>query len=125
MPVVRVAEAPTWNPVAGWLMTGLAAPSRGSQEICVWRIDIDPNTDGPLHRVDREIVLVVVHGTATVVVDGETTSIGSGDAFILPAGSERKLGNLQSEPCELVSTMPVGAKSVRSDGSASFIPWAS
>jgi quercetin dioxygenase-like cupin family protein len=105
-------------------MTGLASPSRGSDDLAVWHVRIDPGADGPLHRVDRDIAFVVLRGVAAVTVDGKAEEVSAGDAFVLPAGSERKLGNSGAETCELVNAMPAGAQSVRSDGSASSIPWA-
>jgi quercetin dioxygenase-like cupin family protein len=106
-------------------MVGGAAPSRGSQELCAWWVTIEPGADGPLHRVDHEIVLMVFEGEASVHLEGEDTVVPAGDAFILPAGQERKLANFSAERCRLVSIMPAGGRSIRSDGSPSFIPWAS
>jgi quercetin dioxygenase-like cupin family protein len=105
-------------------MQGLAAPSRGSAQLAVWQVHIDPNTDGPLHRVDHDIAFVVLNGAAAITVDGETLDVAAGDAFVIPAGSERKLGNRQSIPCDLINAMPAGAKSERTDGSKSSISWA-
>lgn len=116
-------EMPTW-PLPGWLFTGYAAPSRGSTEVCVWLVRIEPNTDGPLHTVDSEIVEFVLEGTATVVLEGTAHEIVAGNAFIIPAHTERKLSNYGDEVCKLVTTMKAGGRSVRSDGSPSFIPWA-
>jgi quercetin dioxygenase-like cupin family protein len=123
MPLIRASESPTWEQ-PGWRMQGLAAPSRGSSELAVWHVRIDPNTDGPLHRVDHDIVFVVLAGAAAITVDGETLDVPAGDAFVIPAGSDRKVGNRQPDPCELVNAMPAGAKSERTDGSKSSIPWA-
>jgi quercetin dioxygenase-like cupin family protein len=123
VPLIRASEAPSWEQ-QGWKMQGLAAPSRGSAQLAVWQVHIDPNTDGPLHRVDHDIVFVVIDGAAMITVDGETVDVAAGDAFVIPAGSERKLGNRQSIPCDLINAMPAGAKSERTDGSKSSIPWA-
>jgi quercetin dioxygenase-like cupin family protein len=104
-------------------MTGMAAPSRGSSEISVWKVHIEPGAPGPLHRVDHEIVLVVLEGAASVLVDGVTYDVPAGDSFIIPANTERHLTNTGSQPCELISVMPAAGRSKRSDGEPSFIPW--
>ena len=123
MGLVRSAEAPSWE-LPGWKMSGLASPSRGSTELSTWRVSIDPNTDGPLHTVDREIVLMVLEGVATVTLEGTAVAIPAGDAFVIPPHTERKLGNAHDTQCELISVMGADGRSVRSDGSPSFIPWA-
>jgi quercetin dioxygenase-like cupin family protein len=123
VPGIRAADAPVWDLDGGWRMTGLAAPSRGSSEISAWRVHMEPAAPGPLHRVDHEIVLIVLEGTASVFVEGETFEVPAGDAFIIPAGTERHLTNTADQPCELISVMSAAGRSKRSDGEPSFIPW--
>ena len=72
MPLIKSMSAPRFNIVEGLSVTGLAAPSRGASETCVWKLALAPNTPGTPHSVDREEIFVVLAGRATVVLGGET-----------------------------------------------------
>ena len=64
MPVTDARTAPVHD-VAGTRFTPLAAPSSGSTEICVWRVELPPHADPVPHELTREEVLVVLSGTLT------------------------------------------------------------
>ena len=68
----------------------------------VWGIETDdlnatllawPAGDGPPEHMndERDVVVVVVQGSLTVVVDGETRTIEAGDAIAIPKGTTRKI----------------------------------
>lgn len=122
MTLINAKESPVWDH-DGWRMTGLAAPSRGSRELCTWHVVMQPGADGPLHRCDRELVVNVLEGTVRVTVDGIDTDIPAGDAFIIPANSDRKVGN----PFEIVAVslnaVAAGVKTIRLDDIPSNTPW--
>ena len=99
MTVIRRSDAPVWE-LPGWQMVGGAAPSRGSSEICAWWVTVEPGADGPLHRVDHEIVEMVYEGELTITVDGTAT--------VVPAGDEAGGG----ERCGLIALVGVHGGSV-------------
>jgi hypothetical protein len=57
--VIRSDEAPRFE-VPGVRFAALAAPSRGSSQICTWRITVDPNLRSPEpHTIDRDEIFMV------------------------------------------------------------------
>lgn len=86
MPILRAADAPTFE-VGGNTLTSFSAPSRGSQEVLLYRVDVPPGGGLPLHRHDHDDVFTLVEGTATVRLDGEPAAeLGPGDTVVARAG---------------------------------------
>ncbi|MBC9717325.1 cupin domain-containing protein [Streptomyces sp. TRM66268-LWL] len=108
MPIIHASEAPTFD-MPNATFTGLAAPSRGAKETCVWKTRVHPGAQPALHSFDHEEVLVAVSGAAVAVLDGVEHQVTAGDAIIVPAGTEFGLGNPHDEPFEAVVALPVGA----------------
>ena len=52
-----------------------------------------PAGEGPAEHVneERDVLYVVVAGSATLTVDGEPGELGAGEALIVPKGSRRAL----------------------------------
>jgi quercetin dioxygenase-like cupin family protein len=122
MRIVRKAEAPVFN-VPGLTVTGLASPSRGAAETCVWRIAVAPGTPGFPHAVTREEIFVGLSGRAVVTVAGKEHALGAGDAIIVPKDTVFALANTSNEPFEAMVALPVGGKAV-ADGPPFTPPWA-
>ncbi|GAA3470205.1 cupin domain-containing protein [Nonomuraea roseola] len=116
MPVVQGATAPVFT-VGTTRFTGLASPSRGSKETCVWRTHVAPRTEPNIHSFDREEVLVVTSGSGVAHLDGTAHPITSGDAIVVPAGALFGMANPHDEPLELIVALPVGAMARLADGS--------
>ncbi|NGO76903.1 cupin domain-containing protein [Streptomyces sp. YC504] len=108
MPIIQASSAPTFD-LPNATFTGLAAPSRGAEETCVWKTRVHPGAEPGLHSFDHEEVLVVIAGAAVAVLDGVEHPVTVGDAIIVPAGVEFGLGNPHDEPFEAVVALPVGA----------------
>ncbi|MER7173739.1 cupin domain-containing protein [Streptomyces mesophilus] len=108
MPIIQASSAPTFD-LPNATFTGLAAPSRGAKETCVWKTRVHPGAEPGLHSFDHEEVLVVIAGAAVAVLDGVEHPVTVGDAIIVPAGVEFGLGNPHDEPFEAVVALPVGA----------------
>jgi len=122
MPVIKSSTAPTFH-IPGLDVVGLAAPSRGASETCVWRITLPPNTPGTPHFVDREEIFVGLSGEACVEVDGEQTVLACGDAVVIPAGQSFCLSNPGAEPFTALAVLPVGGKAALSGGEPFSPPW--
>lgn len=122
MPVIKRAPSPT-HVLEGTRFTSLATPSRGSSDISVWQVDIDPGTPARPHRLTREEVFIVLAGTADVSLDGIGTTAEVGDAIIVPAEVEFGIANAGATPLTLLCYLPAGGQAVV-DGTAFTPPWA-
>ncbi|WP_113698966.1 cupin domain-containing protein [Nonomuraea lactucae] len=120
MPIVRGATAPTFT-VGHTTFTGLASPSRGAKETCVWRTHVSPGALPAEHSFDHEEVLIVLSGRATATLDGVEHEVSAGDAIVVPAHTLFSLANPHDEPLELVAALPVGALA-RMNGGDPFVP---
>lgn len=123
MPVVRAKDAPLFRH-AGLAVVGLAAPSRGSRETSVWRVQLPPGAAGVPHSVDREEIFVVLSGCAAASLDDEHIELRAGDALIVPSGQVFSLGNSGAEPVDAIAVAPVGIRARMPSGDAFAPPWA-
>ena len=122
MPVIHAAEA-TVHHLHDTSFTSYASPSRGSRELCAWRIRIPARAPGVPHHVSREEVLYVLSGTLRATVDGQPSEAVAGDVVLVPAGSSFCVGNPTSEPATAWVTTSVGFAGVLPDGSWMTPPW--
>jgi quercetin dioxygenase-like cupin family protein len=123
VPHVSKDTAPTFT-IPGLTMTGLAAPSRGATETCVWTLEIAPGTPGTPHSVEREEVFIALAGRAAVELSGRELEFEAGEALIVPAGEIFAIANPHSEPFRAVAATPVGCRAVLPDGERFVPPWA-
>jgi quercetin dioxygenase-like cupin family protein len=122
MPVLRPADA-VRHDVHGASFHALVAPSRGSAELCAWRLEVPPCTVGAPHRPSREEVLLVLDGDLTVVLDGAASSVGTSDVVLVPAGAEMRVDGGSKAASVWVTTSP-GLEAELADGSRFAPPWA-
>ncbi|GAB2721320.1 cupin domain-containing protein [Nocardia thraciensis] len=120
MPVVRGSTAPVFD-LPNATFTGLASPSRGAAETCVWRTRVKPGAAPDEHSFDREEVILAIAGRAVALLEGVRHEIAAGDAVVIPAGTSFGLGNPYDEPFEAVAVLPVGATARMADG-ATLVP---
>src|SRR5580658_1698064 len=121
MPVVHAADAVVHD-MHGSRFTSYAAPSRGSSELCAWRLDVPAGTRGVPHTVTREEILFVLGGTMNVTLgDGSgataTEPSRAGDAVVVPAGSTLRIENPGDEPATAWVTTSAGLEAILPDGS--------
>jgi quercetin dioxygenase-like cupin family protein len=122
MPLIRSSHAPTFE-LPALSVTGLAAPSRGARETCVWRLTLAPGSPATPHSVDREEIFVALAGRAQVELGGEASSLGPGDALIVPAGQTFSLSNPGPEPFQALAVLPVGGCAALPGGAPFSPPW--
>jgi hypothetical protein len=101
MPVLRPADA-VRHEVHGASFHALVAPSRGSTELCAWRLEVPPGQVGAPHRPSREEVLLVptqvsfaalsAQDIADYVASGEP--MGRAGAYAIQGGAERFVSRL-------------------------------
>ena len=123
MPVIHASEAPTFS-MAGVEFTGLAAPSRGAHETCVWRLTIAAGTEGTPHELDRAEVIVALAGRAVASLGADRIEFSEGDALIVPPHVTFALANPHGAPFEAVAVLPVGGSATLAGGERFTPPWA-
>ena len=122
MPLIKSCTAPTFA-LSELSVLGLAAPSRGASETCVWKITLAPGTPGTPHALDREEIFVALTGEARVELDGQTEALAPGDTLIVPAGRSFSLSNPGAEPFTALTVFPVGGRAVLPGGEPFSPPW--
>jgi quercetin dioxygenase-like cupin family protein len=122
MPVIRASEAVV-HEMHGARFTAYAAPARGSEELCAWRIDVPPGNSGVAHAITREEVVFVLSGAMDVTLDGVGSTLRPGDAAVLPAGATVRVDNPGDEPATAWVTTSVGLEARLDDGSRIVPPW--
>ncbi len=122
MPIVRESEAVPHR-LHGATFHSFAAPARGSGELCAWRLEVAPGTEGVAHRVSREEVLLLLGGELTVTLDDVTTRVAAGEVVVVPAGAHFRLDNDSAEPATAWVTTSVGLEATLADGTTISPPW--
>jgi quercetin dioxygenase-like cupin family protein len=107
----------------GARFTAYVAPSRGSTQLCAWRLDVPAESPGVEHRVSREEVLLVLDGTLHVTVDGVGGQAERGHVVHVPAGSRLRVGTGAGPATAWVTTTP-GLTAELADGTQLAPPWA-
>jgi mannose-6-phosphate isomerase-like protein (cupin superfamily) len=123
MAILRAAHAPRFE-IPGVTFVGMASPTRGSEQMCTWKIIVAPGheSDGA-HTLDRDEVFMVLTGTVRLAADGEP--LGPGDAVVVPAGEPIALANPGELPAEVMVAIPAGFTATTADGtSMGTPPWA-
>ena len=123
MTILRAAEAPRFT-LPGIVFTALAAPSRGSADLCTWRLTVEPAFVSPEpHTIDRDEIFMVTAGAIRLSPDGAV--IGTGDAAVVPAGEPIQLINAGETEAEVLVAISAGFTAKAADGSSiGTPPWA-
>ncbi len=122
MPIIRAENAPAFR-LPNLTVSGLAAPSRGSRETSVWRINIAPGAPGVTHSVDREEIFVALSGCALATLGDEQLELRAGDTLIVPAGEPFSLGNSGTIAFDALAVAPVGVRASLPGGEPFAPPW--
>jgi quercetin dioxygenase-like cupin family protein len=115
MPVIRRSETPATED-RGNLYTGLATRSSGAMELVLVHTQKKPGATTVAHSHDREEIVFVVAGQASISIGFEAERLGPGDTAIIPPGSVHQLSVLGDEDFEAVLAKPSGIKSFSPDG---------
>lgn len=98
-------------------------PSRGSAELCAWKLTIPPGLAGVAHRPSREEVLLVLEGRLHITVDDDSAELGAGSVIHVPAGSLLCVDTGPEGGTAWVTTTP-GLTASTADGTVITPPWA-
>jgi mannose-6-phosphate isomerase-like protein (cupin superfamily) len=121
--ILRAVDAPRFT-IPGVTFVGMASPSRGSVQLCTWKIIVAPGheSDGP-HTLDRDEVFMVLSGSVRLAVGG--AALEPGDTFVVPAGVPIELSNPGDSPAEVMVAIPAGFTATMADGTPfGTPPWA-
>lgn len=123
MSIVRAGDA-VQHRLHGSTFHAYAHPGAGtSTELCAWRLEVAPGTEGLPHRVSREEMLLVLTGELTTTLDGVTGTLAPGDVLVVPAGSHFGAGNTSAGPATAWVTTSAGFHATLADGSTISPPW--
>jgi mannose-6-phosphate isomerase-like protein (cupin superfamily) len=121
--LTRSAEQPRFS-LPGLEFTGLASPSRGSGELCTWRLILEPGLDSDEpHTLDRDEVFMVVRGAIRLAPGADVVS--AGDVAVVPAGMPIQVANVGDGAAEVVVAIGAGFTATGADGATiETPPWA-
>jgi quercetin dioxygenase-like cupin family protein len=122
MPVYAADDAVPFE-THGSRFSSYVSPSRGSSQLCGWRLDVPAGLQGAAHRPTREELLLVLEGELGISLDGVATTAGPGDVVLVPAGSEFRVDGGPAGAAAWVSTT-AGLQARLPDGSNVTPPWA-
>jgi mannose-6-phosphate isomerase-like protein (cupin superfamily) len=120
--VIRPTDAVEHN-AHGSTFSSFVAPSRGSAQLCAWRLTVPADVKGVAHRPTREEVLLILDGAIRVTLDEEVSDLSPGDVVHVPAGSELCVDTGPAGASAWVTTTG-GLEAVMPDGSTFAPPWA-
>lgn len=86
MPVIRSTDTVV-HEVHGSTFRSFVAPSRGSDQLCAWRLTVPGGLQGVAHRPTREEVLLLLEGELRITLEGAPTDLQPGDVALVPAGT--------------------------------------
>src|SRR5262245_20432462 len=121
MSVERAHEHPTHD-LGGNTITSLAAPSRGSTEVALFRTHVPAGGGLPRHRHDHLDVFTVEDGGGVFSIGEDRFEVGPGDSVVVPIGEWH---HLAPGPAGATITVAMlgGTKLVREDGTETVPPW--
>jgi quercetin dioxygenase-like cupin family protein len=122
VPVVPADRAVSFE-THGSRFSSYVAPSRGSSQLCAWRLDVPAGLQGAPHRPTREEVLLVLEGELHVTIDGVGSVLHSGDVALVPPHSELRVDAGPTGAAAWVTATP-GLEAFLPDGSSIVPPWA-
>lgn len=122
MPVVTAADATTFE-THGSRFHSYLAPSKGSSDLCAWRLEVPAGLVGVPHRPSNEEALLVQDGSLHGALDGQPFALDVGDVLHVPAGAELRVdGGPQGTTAWVTTT--TGLRAATADGTTLAPPWA-
>ncbi len=102
----------------------LAGPRDGMAGMEVWMQTIASGAATPVHRHDCEEVIVVLNGSGTCMIEGETTEFGPNSTLVLPQNSVHQICNTGDSDMFIVATLGMAPVTVETpEGDLMDLPW--
>jgi len=121
MPLVTSGDAEVFD-THGVRFRSYVRPSRGSDQLCAWRVDVPAGPGGPPHRPSREEVICCIDGELTIAMDAAVHRLRPGDVAYVPADSEIRLDGGPVGGAAWVTSL-AGLEATMGDGSRFRPPW--
>lgn len=122
MPIISADEVVRFK-THGSTFSSYVAPSRGSEQLCAWRLEVPANTPGTTHRLDREEVILVLDGRLHVVLGDQDQTLDAGDVVLVPRDVDLRVDAGPRGATAWVTTT-AGLAAVTADGTRIEPPWA-
>lgn len=122
MPKITSSDAEVFE-AHGTRFSSYVRPSRGSSELCTWRVDVAPGLTGAPHRPSREEVICCIEGQLTITLDGTQHDLHPGDIAYVPADTQVRLDGGPAGGAALTTSL-AGFEATMSDGSRFRPEWA-
>lgn len=116
MTIVRAADVEMVETPGKNQTGGVATPRHHAEEVLVLRQHQEPGGANPIHRHDREEVMIQLEGMVSVTVGGEEVELAAGDALIVPAGAPHQITNRGTARAEWLLVAPAHLRFYRADG---------
>jgi len=85
---------------------------------------MSPGASGPLHRIDREQVIIVLDGELGIEIDGASSAASRGDSVAVSAGAARQVRNLGESMLVTITAAVPGSLARVDQGEEVQVPWA-
>jgi mannose-6-phosphate isomerase-like protein (cupin superfamily) len=120
---IAATDAPRFE-LPGVEFTGMASPSRGSDQVCTWKITVEAGLRSPQsHTLDRDEIFMVTSGA--IQLDPSGPVLNAGDTCVVPAGTAIQLDNPTNREAEAYVVVLAGFTASMEDGTAiDTPPWA-
>jgi mannose-6-phosphate isomerase-like protein (cupin superfamily) len=118
MLVKRLAEAPVeeWHRLSAHVL--MDAGELGARNLSVTWISVPPGASQSLHSQEQsEQAYVVVRGSGSMSVAGDTEEVGEGDLILVPPATDHSVANDGDSElaCVSIQSPPVAAAELYSD----------
>jgi len=90
----------------------------GAKSMEVWQQTIAAGAATPVHRHACEEVIVILSGSGTLTIEGETTAFGPNTTLIIPNDVVHQIVNTGADEMHLVATLSMSPVRVRTGDGA-------
>ena len=122
MPIVDNQNLDTFE-VPGLRHPTIAGHAQGVKTMEVWLQTIAPGAGTPVHRHACEEVILVLSGSGTCTVGGETHTFGPDATLILEPDVVHQIVNTSDEEMRLVAALGMAPRVETPDGARIPLPW--
>jgi quercetin dioxygenase-like cupin family protein len=125
MPIVNNTSQPEFN-LPGLNHRTFAGPEHGMKNLEVWGQVIEAGAATPVHRHACEEAIVILDGSGTLMINGETTAFGANSTLVIPADVVHQIVNTGDTKMVLIAALSTShVKVCDANNQAMPLPWQS